>query len=413
MYVEEMTDLVVTHGFTVFPLYGIDTKTGFCSCLLRELCASPGKHPCVESWKTQRPMKTREEVHEFFQKNLLLGRNFGMKTGERSMKTGMFLYVLDLDGEPKEDVATLLTKKLVGITVQYSTGNGKHFWLWSKNPTKSAVRVAENLDVRGTGGYVVIPPSVHSSGVGYGETVTTECPWKKEIFHLELSEVLAKGNTPLQSKVFLQKQLGALALKTGNSCSCWWSTTEVKELRTQLEQRKKKIPVGVRNTVLHRLLSSDRAQGIINKRDLVENLSRYVRQYCVEPIEEKEQETIVGSVLKYPAYNNKEEKVLEIYAKWRLAGKNRDQQVEIKQEILTLEKADRNYFLGLKKTTNQSEFVSLKTIEEHRRKTLQNLGYRDIHEFKPSLLGQRLKKFGFERVKTRTCNLWNVSLIQH
>lgn len=407
MYVEEMTELVAKHGFTVFPLYGIDSSTGTCTCFLGESCSSPGKHPCVESWKAQSPMKTKEEVSAFFERNLTSGRNFGLKTGQRSKDNGMFLYVLDLDTEDAESQLTKSEPKLQQ-TVQYRTGNGKHYWLWSRFPVKSAVGTRQNIDIRGTGAYVVIPPSVHRKGVGYG---TGTSLWNKEIFHLEPSEVLGRGNTPPQFKTILQKQLGALALNCSRKSFSWWTTSEVKEIRHHLEQRNKKIPVGARNTVLHRLLSSDRAQGIINKQDLVENLSRYVRQYCVEPIEETEQENIVNSVMKYPAYNNKEEKVLEIYAKWRLAGnKNRNQQLEIKQEILGLEKADRNYFLGLKKTAVQSEFSSLKSIQEHRRKTLQNLGFHDIHEYKPSLLGQRLKKFGFERLKTRDCNLWNVKL---
>jgi DNA repair protein RadA/Sms len=55
-------------------------------------------------------------------------------------------------------------------TLSVSTGRGTHIyfhWPEGLNIRNSAGRLAESLDIRGEGGYVVIPPSIHPSGQHY------------------------------------------------------------------------------------------------------------------------------------------------------------------------------------------------------------------------------------------------------
>ena len=94
--------------------------------------------------------------------------NWGVATGPES---GVF--VLDVDGEP--GLAALGDLEHQGYelppTLMSHTGRGSHIFLeWPSNGTavrNSAGKIAAGLDVRGAGGYVIVPPSVHSSGAEY------------------------------------------------------------------------------------------------------------------------------------------------------------------------------------------------------------------------------------------------------
>lgn len=89
-------------------------------------------------------------------------RNVGIITGSPS---GIF--VLDLDGPDAERVAR--EKGWTSETLTVSTGRGKH--LYYKSPIfevrNGAGKLAEHVDVRGEGGYVVGPGSVHPDGQIY------------------------------------------------------------------------------------------------------------------------------------------------------------------------------------------------------------------------------------------------------
>ena len=95
------------------------------------------------------------------------GCNWGMATGP-----GSGVFVLDVDGEP--GVAALLNYHQQGQelpnTLSVTTGRGNHIYFrWPEGQPirNSAGKLAEGLDIRGEGGYVVIPPSVHPNGEPY------------------------------------------------------------------------------------------------------------------------------------------------------------------------------------------------------------------------------------------------------
>ena len=81
-------------------------------------------------------------------------------------------WVLDIDGEAGE--ASLLRLEVehgkLPSTIEAITGKGRHLWFrmgehgYVRN---SAGQVAPGLDVRGSGGYVLVPPSIHPSGRAY------------------------------------------------------------------------------------------------------------------------------------------------------------------------------------------------------------------------------------------------------
>ena len=110
----------------------------------------------VNNWWTQKP-----------------DMNVGIATGKRSG-----LFVVDIDEEAGEASLRKLEKKHGALpeTVEVVTGRGRH--LWFRQPESlvirnSAGKLGEGIDVRGEGGYVVAPPSIHPSGSAYEWSVDT------------------------------------------------------------------------------------------------------------------------------------------------------------------------------------------------------------------------------------------------
>ncbi len=155
-------------GFAVFPTHGIKTlhvngKTVLaCTCGMID-CASPGKHPAT--------MKGRNAASKDPQviENLWAGRDFlnvAIATGIESN-----IFVVDVDGEKGRESLEKLEEKYGKLpkTITSITGRGKH--LIFKYPNKKVFNrtnaLGPGLDIRGCGGYICVPPSMHISGVAY------------------------------------------------------------------------------------------------------------------------------------------------------------------------------------------------------------------------------------------------------
>ena len=131
-------------GWAVFPVKGKvpTTKNGFKD--------ASTDHGAAEEWWGSNPH---------------LG--VAMATGTRSG-----VWVLDLDGDEGRQAFRVLQDQFgdVPLTVAAQTGNGVHLYFQmpeTGDVRNSAGKVALGVDVRGTGGYVVLPPSPHPSGARY------------------------------------------------------------------------------------------------------------------------------------------------------------------------------------------------------------------------------------------------------
>ncbi len=126
------------------------TQGDICACHKGGDCSSPGKHP-KGKWR-EAPQTPQP------------GDNTGVATGDG-------FWVLDVD-KGKGGIEAL--RDLIQahgplpLTLAARTGGGgQHYYFSDKGVTNSVDKIAKGIDARGTGGFVVAPPSVHYTGGMY------------------------------------------------------------------------------------------------------------------------------------------------------------------------------------------------------------------------------------------------------
>jgi hypothetical protein len=151
----------VDRGWRVLPLHGI--ANGRCTCS-RANCRHPGKHPRTEHG-TKDASGDQATLEAWWRQ--WPETNIGIATGAVSG-----LDVIDIDPRHRGD-KTLA--ELVGqhgplpVTLTVLTGGGgKHFYFVHVPGIKTtAGKLGPGIDVRGTDGSIVAPPSLHVSGQRY------------------------------------------------------------------------------------------------------------------------------------------------------------------------------------------------------------------------------------------------------
>lgn len=159
-------------GWRVLPIWHV--RDGRCLCE-RSNCMSPGKHPVHHLARHGVHDATRDErtLHRWWAE--YPEANVGLATGAASG-----FVVLDVDPLHGGDETLRDLERAHGPlprTVESLTGSGGRHVLF-RHPGGAArvpnrVALAPGLDVRGDGGYVVAPPSVHVSGREYVWEVTS------------------------------------------------------------------------------------------------------------------------------------------------------------------------------------------------------------------------------------------------
>ena len=157
---------------------------GTCSCG-STTCKSAGKHPVISNWPEAATCGPAR-LSEWFEKSR--ETNIGVATGRG-------LAVIDSDGPEGEKSLAALEDKYgkPPPTATVLTGRGRH--LYFSTPLDAKIRnrsgagaLAPGVDVRGEGGFVVAPPSLHANGnryewlVGQGPEAVTAAPaWLLEL----------------------------------------------------------------------------------------------------------------------------------------------------------------------------------------------------------------------------------------
>jgi hypothetical protein len=157
---------LAARGLPVLPLHSVVPMAGrgyVCTCG-KSGCDSPGKHPhgrLVRNGLKDATTDTAKIEHWW---HCFDYANVGIATGS--------IVVLDVD--PRHDGNHTLRviennhKPLPGTWRAITGSGGEHIFFKSNSPiSNSAGLIGSGLDVRGVGGYVVAPPSLHMSGRAY------------------------------------------------------------------------------------------------------------------------------------------------------------------------------------------------------------------------------------------------------
>jgi hypothetical protein len=384
-----ITDIVLKNELYILPLYSI-RENAICSCGKTD-CSAPGKHPLFRyNWKIIASNKPEKILDWFEAYNKM---NFGLATGRLSKVTNKYLVVIDVDAQEHPFIKTLPN------TFSYRTGSGgHHFWFWSKYPIKNSVSLlADKVDVRGTDGYVVIPPSKHKKG------------WYTKINNVDIADlpqnVLATLLAKPQPKTTTKVKARVKAPPTNQFKT--WTQEPVPVIRAMMQTML--IPNGIRNVVMHRLLSSDRAKGCL-KAELEQNARTYIKRVENPETFLNEIATIVESVMKYPAYNNSHEKVNQLYVTWlKKNKKNGTAPANLLQQLQTL---DDKFFSLLQPSDVKLQRCTLDQVIETRLTWIKAQGLTNVSNYKSQLLAKKLVELGFKRHRTAKGNFWNINLEQ-
>ncbi len=146
---------LLSRGWSVIPVH-VPVEGDDCSC--GNDCSWPGKHPRV-SWRPYtEKLPSEAQVREWFDEEFY-GSNMGVVTGRVSD-----LVVVDVDGTIDDFEALGLPKTRTVLT----GGGGYHFFYRiGGQPASSGISVTPGIDIKADGGFVVLPPSKHVTGLKY------------------------------------------------------------------------------------------------------------------------------------------------------------------------------------------------------------------------------------------------------
>jgi len=167
-------------GMRVHPLYEVDPATQTCACQAGASCSEKqrGKHPRLGGWQ-EKATTDADTVRAWWTRWPSAG--VGLATGSASR-----VWVLDLDGpEAGAWYESQLAKHGPAPTLGVETARGFHlYWRWTdgavvRNAQGLQAAGIQSVDVRGDGGYVCAPPTVHRSGAVY--TFRTDAGFTREM----------------------------------------------------------------------------------------------------------------------------------------------------------------------------------------------------------------------------------------
>lgn len=184
-------------GWCVFPVHSIEG--GRCSC--GQECTKPAKHPRTRNGFKDATTDERR-IRRWWTR--LPSANLGVATGAVSG-----LAVLDVDPDHGGDASleALIARHgdLPQTLIAHTGGGGRH--LYFRHPGEgrkvkcSTGELAPGLDVRGDGGYVVAPPSVHETGRQYGWGAECEPAALPEWLREFMTEGKRRGGTASPSTI--------------------------------------------------------------------------------------------------------------------------------------------------------------------------------------------------------------------
>lgn len=163
-------------GMGVMPLHAI--VRGACSCRVPD-CTSAAKHPITRHGKDD-ATTDRGTIAEWAAR--YPGCNWGVRP-----PVGVVVLDVDVRSGGLDTLAALQAEHgAIPATLTARTGSGGwHHWLTYNGPARG--KLGTGIDVKGNGGYLVAPPSVHACGNPYTWTDTRAAAyapqWVKDILN--------------------------------------------------------------------------------------------------------------------------------------------------------------------------------------------------------------------------------------
>ncbi len=269
-------------GWRVLPLH-YPTGDG-CSCVVERggvdaRCAHEGKHPAVKGGVASATVDP-EKIRRWWARRPW---NVGIATGA-GVREGASLVVVDVDPRHAGDIGLdelEAAHERLPPSVEACTGSGGRHLFYRYDPAGgrvpcSVAKLGAGVDVRGDGGLVVAPPSVHPSGRTYGWELSSD-PAELDVVEAPTWLLtLCRG----ASRVGVRE--GASARRSGE-----YSSGEA-------------IPDGSRGDTLYRLACGWRAMGL-DESEVLGALHEVNAARCAPPCDERRVAAIAASACKHPA----------------------------------------------------------------------------------------------------------------
>lgn len=121
------------------------------------------KKPRINAWQKQATTSKTQIVGWWLR---WPNANIGIATGTES---GVFVVDVDAKNNGSESLGRLFDEnEAFPTTAKQQTGNGEHYLFKCDSAIRNSVgSVAEGIDIRGNGGYIVAAPSIHPNGSRY------------------------------------------------------------------------------------------------------------------------------------------------------------------------------------------------------------------------------------------------------
>ncbi|MGD9530544.1 MAG: bifunctional DNA primase/polymerase [Dehalococcoidia bacterium] len=155
-------EMVRAAGIRVGPLYATDPgRPGICSCYRGDQCQHPAKHPLTRSGKDDFTAD-RPTIERWARR--WPGCNWGGRPADD-------VVVVDIDPRAGGDDSLARLELQHGPLPRTLTaktgGGGWHYWFTGRSKRGTLGADHPGIDVKGSSGYLVLPPSVHASGRPY------------------------------------------------------------------------------------------------------------------------------------------------------------------------------------------------------------------------------------------------------
>ncbi|MDF2797556.1 MAG: hypothetical protein K0R85_300 [Devosia sp.] len=143
----EVLSLALDHGFAVFPV------------------RPRSKVPLIKGWP-EAATTDEHQINEWW--DVYPDANVGIATGAKS---GVLVMDIDIETGGMESLENLMAHEEWVDTRSVRTGTGGLHFYYEFNPSNpirnSVSLIAPGIDIRGEGGFVLAPPSIHPNGTPY------------------------------------------------------------------------------------------------------------------------------------------------------------------------------------------------------------------------------------------------------